>query len=198
MRVQQYLTSRNIGLESLHFLCEYLCLDYVKANFKCSESRISLFDEVLSTSSFQEWLKTKWNLEKLRVENAQSLIERIQDWSEAKTDDILAERILNALDFLIKKSFFYTEKINIASGIIYSDKCDLEKMLLLKQSRLFNKSEKKSSSEGSAVKANNPVIPPDYEDTQDMGFDNNHDPYENFRWNGLSGEEAYMASLNHD
>ena len=55
-------------------------------------------------------MRTKRNLERIRIENARSIIERIPDWSESEIDEVLAERILNSLDFLIKKHSRYSEE----------------------------------------------------------------------------------------
>jgi hypothetical protein len=179
MRVTKYLVDKNIGLGSLNDMCDYLHFEHLGANNKLSDTKISLFDSTLNDQSFHEWLRVK----KIEFENARSLVQNLSYKSKTEIDEILGEKILNALSLLIIKLFYSRTKKNLLQ-IIQSNKTILEKIALLKTSEPFSKPTEASSSS----KIN--------KRTSQRSHDSYYDPYENFHWGGLSGEEAYIGYWN--
>jgi hypothetical protein len=184
MRVVKYLIEKNIGLASIIYMCDYLHLDHVKINSKLSEAKISLFNATLDTQSFQDWLQIKINLDSIEINNAKKLIIPLFYNETFQIDELLGERILNGILLLINKSYYSNAKEGLLQ-ILSADKSILEKISLLKLSEPFSKPKQASN-------------PPKKTKISYSRDDSNYDPYENFRWGGLSGEEAFVGYWNTD
>lgn len=181
MRVINYLTKRNIGLGTLTHMCEYLSFNRLTVNSKLSEEKILLFDAIINDETFRNWLKLKMALDKIIITDARKLISHLYHNSNLKIDELLGERILNALYLLLEKSFYANEKKSLTE-ILDSDKSVLDKIDLLKLATPFVKPVEKKLS---------PTKTRTYKRR-----DSFYDPYEDFQWGGLSGEEAYIGYWN--
>ena len=176
MRISKYLVNRNISLKTLNYICEYLNFDFVNLNTKISEEKVKLFDFHLDNSVFTEWFKIRITLDKIKIDNAYDLVKKLDQ--NVLIDDLLGERILNACAFLTKLSFYSSERREAISIILNSENSISEKIKLLKISK----------KQKDKVKENEEVI-------QSFSTYEN-DPYEDFCWGGLSGEEAYDGYWN--
>jgi hypothetical protein len=184
MRAGQYLSERKIGLETLNSLCDYLRLDKLKISSKLSESKIALIDEALNSQGFLDWLQIRLSLDKMEIDQARDLLKPLFYSSTVQIDDLLGERILNALSLLIEKSYYRRVKESLLK-ILTADKTILDKISLLKMAEPFSKPPASLTSLRTA--------PISYK-----SYDTDYDPYENFHWGGLSGEEAYIGYWNTD
>src|SRR5690554_5098444 len=182
VRVNKYLKENNISLKTLNALCDYLHQNKFSLNSKLNEEDLSLIDKNISTTGFNNWLHTKLTYEKAKIDNAKNIIKNLSYGSKIGNTIVGIEesesknkRILNALQFLIDVEYYNEEKKAIIQSIINSDKVLKTKINQLKN-HFHEKSVKNSQSENRAE----------------------HDPYENFHWGGLSGEEAHTAYWNCD
>jgi hypothetical protein len=182
MRAGKYLTERNIGLDSLNSLCDFLNLNHVKMTSHLSEEKVALLDANLEAQSFLGWLKLKLPLDGIEINEAMNIIKPLFYNSTIQIDELMGERILNGLSCLINKHFYSKAKESLTQ-ILYSNKSTLEKILLLKLAEPFVKPKKSFVSK--IKKAKKSSI-------------NDYDPYENFHWGGLHGEEAYIGYWNTD
>lgn len=181
MRTGEYLKEQNIGLGTINNLCDYLRLDKLKIGSKLSESKIALLDATLNSQGFQEWLQIRLSLEKIEIEVAKNIIKPLFYNSTLQIDELLAERIINALLSLIDKSYYRRAKDTLLK-ILTGDKTILEKIYLLRLSEPFIKPEASLTSKHAKM--------------SDRDYESAYDPYENFYWGGLSGEEAYIGYWN--
>lgn len=181
MRVINYLKKRNIGLGTLAHMCEYLCFNQLTVNSKVSEEKTILFDAIINDESFRNWLKLKMALDKIIITDAKKLISHLYHDSNLKIDELLGERILNALNTLLEKSFYAKEK-NSLTEILDSDNSIINKIELLKLTAPFMKPIEKT-----------PLTTKKNSTTRRDSF---FDPYEDFHWGGLSGEEAFIGYWN--
>ena len=183
MRTSEFISSKNISLIRLNNICEYLFLPSLKINSKISEERKKLLEMTLKNELFDEWYKIKSKVELIEINNAKRLIkqlEEIENFEEISAE--LCERIINSHLFLIKKSTYPTIDAEQILQIIYSENHLLEKISLLKKNRPhreMTKSNEKISSQNIEIE-----------------YESSYDPYENFYWGGLSGEEAYVGYCN--
>jgi len=182
MRTGEYLKEQNIGLGTINNLCDYLRLDKLKIGSKLSESKIALLDATLNSQGFQEWLQIRLTLEKIEIEVAKKIIKPLFYNSTLQIDDLLGERIINALLLLIDKSYYRRAKDTLLK-ILTGDKTILEKIYLLRLSEPFSKPAAS-------------LITSKHAQMSNRNYDSDYDPYENFYWGGLCGEEAYIGYWN--
>jgi len=181
MRVNKYIREKKISLSELNWLCEYLFINKVKISTKIPDDYVILFDETLNSKIFNEWYRSKTQVHKnIEFSNALILIKLINYKSTTEVNDYLGLRIIKSLSYLIEKGKFldYQESMN---EIIHSDKNTLEKITQLRNIKPFKKPKKTSS-----------------QNTIEDEYVVEIDPYENFNWGGLSGEEAHTAYWNCD
>jgi hypothetical protein len=129
MRVGQYLTERRIGIVTLNNLLEFLKMDQLKVTSKLTQERIRILDDALNSKLFEDWLQLKLNLDKIEIAEAKKIVKPLFLGSTTVIDELLSEQILNALLFLIKKSFYPKGKDNLLQ-ILRLDKSVPEKILL--------------------------------------------------------------------
>lgn len=184
MRANKYIKKKNITLSYLNTLCEYLFIEKVKITTKISDDDVILLDETLQSKLFNEWYYHKIKYKTIEYNNALSLIENINKKNSILTKN-LGVRIIGSLNFLIKEGnyYHYQESIN---KIINSDKTIIDKIYELKNIEPFKQTKKKITKKVKNVE----------DDFEDNDYEVIIDPYENFRWGGLSGEEAHTAYWN--
>lgn len=186
MRVSNFIVSRNISIIRLNHICDYLFLPEVRINSKASEEIIRLWDLALNDNLFDEWLKMKIKFEKIQTENANRIVKELKEISNIESYNIEhCERIVNSYLFLIKKSKYPTKDAETLSEIINSEKSLLGKISLLKNFRPYTETNKIKTKQS-------------YSNDFDRDYESSYDPYENFHWGGLSGEEAYIGYWNTD
>jgi hypothetical protein len=181
MRVNKFLKEKNISLKTLNAISEYTHLNRFNANSKLSDETIHVINKTLSTSEFNDWLRIKFTYEKAKIDNAKNLTKNLTYGKKVgntivgiTVSDDENNRILNALEYLIKIGFYNTEKKAFIENIIKSEKSITSKISQLKN-YLHEKSKQRTNVRES-----------------------HHDPYEGFEWGGLSGEEDYIGFWNTD
>lgn len=183
IRVNKYLKEKNISLKTLNALGEYTHQNKFSLNSKLSEETLNLLNKIILTEEFNNWLHTKFTYEKAKIDNAEKLIENLTYGTKIDNNIIGIEvsetknkRILNALKYLIDIEYYNDEKKNFIKEIINSEKVLKTKVHQLK--KYFHK----QPNENSKLKIT----------------ESEQDPFENFHWGGLSGEEAHTAYWNCD
>jgi len=184
MRVGKYLTERNISLSSINNLCEFLHLNHVKMTSLLSEEKVTLLDTNIEANPFLNWLNIRLQLDKIEIEDAKNIIKPLFYNSTTKIDELLGERIINALAFLINKTFYSKAKESLIK-VLTADINVLEKISLLKLAEPF-------------IKPKNYLISSKTKRKSHTENGNDFDPYKNFHWGGLHGEEAYIGYWNTD
>lgn len=139
MRTGIYIKERNIGTGTLALLCSFLNINEPTLNSKLSEEKISLFDKTIDSDDFLEWFLIKLKIAKLEDDRVEGLIKFLRHDSTIEIDDLLAERILNALKFKINKFRYSTGNTKILLAIIGKEVSQLEKIKELKETVLFAK-----------------------------------------------------------
>ena len=177
MRISQFIVKKNVSIARIIFAFEYLNLNPIRITSKISEEKIQLVEDTLENEKFQEWFKAKIIVDRIEILNAKNLIAPINQFNSKPLEDIECERIINAFTFLLKRLVFNTEKAQYISEILKSEKTNAEKISLLKKSSQYDKREK--------IKRENYSL-----------RESSYDPYENFNWGGLTGEEAYVGYWN--
>lgn len=183
IRVNKYLKEKNISLKTLNAIAEYAHINKFNTNSKLKEETVYVIDKIISTSEFNDWLRVKFTYEKSKIENAKNLIQNLTYGTKVGNTIVGIEvsedknkRILNALQYLINIEYYNTEDKNFIQTIITSDKVITTKIHKLKNYL----HEQKNKNTTTKVR------------------ENHHDPYENFHFGGLSGEEAHTAYWNCD
>ncbi len=185
MRVFKYLKKEGIGIHSFNYVCDYLNLDRLHINTKLSDEKIALIDSTLNDVLFNQWLKIRHELDKVEIKNATIVIKPLFYNSVDPVNELLAERIFNSILFLISRLYFnHDDAINLKQ-IILSDSSNVEKISELKKCKPFIRKMKEE----------------DEEEDEEIRLhrkrgSSNYDPYENFHWGGLSGEEAFDGYWN--
>ncbi|MFN5024387.1 MAG: hypothetical protein ACK5HJ_01420 [Bacteroidota bacterium] len=200
MRVKKYLTDRNIGIGTVKRLCDFLRLDGLEVNSKLTEEKKELLDKTMNSESFKIWLHTKFSLDRMEINESKTTIKPLFYNSVDPIDNLLGERILNSLNHLINLGLFGSQK-EILLKIISSDKSVTEKISLLKLSKPFSEPKipaiRTNTSESSLTPEDI-----DFDDFEDEIKRENrrstYDPYEDFSWGGLHGEEAFIGYWNTD
>ncbi len=177
MRISQFIIKKNVSIARIIFAFEYLNLNPIRITSKISEEKIHLIENTLENEKFQEWFKAKIIVDRIEILNAKNLIAPINQFYSKPLDDIECERILNAFSFLLKRLLFNQHKAQYISEILISEKTSAEKISLLKKSGQYDKHSKFKRE--------------DY-----LHRESSYDPYENFSWGGLTGEEAYIGYWN--
>ena len=174
MRVGKYLVERKMSLKSFFYLCEYTNLDRLTADSKLQDDKILLLDKAVNQESFQKWMQLKFTADDIQIASATVLLKYLD--SRALIDDVTGERILNAILFLIDRGLFIKRKVELLK-ILSSNQDISHKILDLRFSGNFIQPKTNS----------NPIT---------KKYKSSYDPYENFSWGGLSGEEAYNGYWN--
>lgn len=194
MRVIRYLKEREISLNEINDLCEYLFLNELNVNSKLQGPQINLFDETLLSEEYKDWYLLKHRkIEDIEYGNALKLINHLSFTSKTIISEILGKRILNALNYLIEKNRFSDENKALIQNILKSDKSE---QAIISDLRSCKLAKRKGADKIEVI---------DYDYSNDVLNNENNsnppsvsyfDPYENFHWGGLSGEEAYTAYWN--
>lgn len=185
MRASDFIVSRNISIKRLNHICDYLFLPQVRINSKASEENFRLWDLALNDKLFDEWLKMKIKFEKIETENAKRLVQELKEIPSIESYNIEhCERIINSYLFLIGKSTYPTKDAEKLTEIINSEKSLFDKISLLKSFCPYIETAKIKSKQSYSH--------------SDEDYESSYDPYENFHWGGLSGEEAYIGYWNTD
>jgi hypothetical protein len=186
MRVNNYINERKITLSILNLVCEYLYVNQLQINTKISDEYVILFDETLKCKTFKEWYQSKIRFHKsVNFRNANRLISLLNYNSSSEINEITGLRTINSIKYFIKIGRFSANKTEI-TNIVESKKDILNKISELRNIRPFRK-------------------PTESDLKKFQEFDNLNleskveiDPYENFHFGGLSGEEAHTAYWNCD
>ncbi len=200
MRVKNYLIERNIGIGTVKRLCDFLRLNTIEVNSKLTEEKKELLDKTLNSESFWIWLQTKFSLDRIEINESKTTIKPLFYNSVDPIDNLSGERILNSLSYLINVGLFGSQK-EILLKIISSDKSVTEKISILKLSKSFSEP-KTPSINFNPIESS--ISPEDFDldDFEDEIKRENRrsrcDPYEDFSWGGLDGEEAYIGYWNTD
>ena len=187
MRARKYQSEKRISSRELNRLCEYLFMDTLDANSKISETQIQLFDETLNSEQFKIWCLLKYpteSYERIEFNNACELIKHLFAFSTTVIDDQLANRILNSLQYLIKTDFFSAEKQEAIKQVLESNIVNLKKIKKLQTFVLCKKPEPYDEHKEDEI------------EEQDDDYKPTYNPYDNFSWGGLTGEEAFIAYWN--
>lgn len=186
MRANNYINERKITLSILNLVCEYLYVNELKINSKISDEHLILFNETLESKTFKEWFQSKIGFHRsVDFRNANKLISLLNYNSSTEINETTGLRIINSLKYFIKIGRLSGNKTPI-NTIIESKKDVLSKISELRNIKPFRKpteSELKKSKEL---------------DNSDLEYKVEIDPYENFHFGGLSGEEAHTAYWNCD
>jgi hypothetical protein len=186
MRVNNYIKEKKITLSFLNLLCEYLYLNELQVNSKITSGYENLFNETLKSELFDDWYKSKRQIYKsIELQNADRLISCLYYNSTAEINQISGLRIINSLKFYIKNGRFSEEKGEI-NYIIHPTKDVLVKIKELKKIKPFRKPTESDLKELKQLHKSNLKTKVEI------------DPYENFHFGGLSGEEANTAYWNCD
>jgi len=184
MRVSKFIISRNISIKRLNHICDYLFLPEVRINSKASKEIIRLWDLALNDNLFSEWLNTKVKFENIQLKNANRIVKELKEVSNIESYNMEhCERIVNSYLFLIKNDKYPTKDVEKLSEIIDSEKSIMDKILLLKNFRPHTEKTK---------------LKRRFYNDLDIDYESSYDPYENFQWGGLSGEEAHTGYWNTD
>jgi hypothetical protein len=178
----KFIKEKNIGISTLNAIAEYLHLSKFSVNSNIDNETYILLENTLNDTHFTEWLKYKWNFEKARFDNAKEILDSFKKGIYSPNNTILNQRIINALEYLIGLGYYSSEKTSLLEKIISSNDSLSNKLLRIQNSKILDK--KLASSSNSILKLKN------------LEVESDHDPYENFRWGGLTGEEAYDGYWN--
>lgn len=184
MRVNSYIKEKKISLSFLNLLCEYLYLNELQVNSKILGDHENLFNETLKSKRFDDWYKSRKQIYKsIELQNADRLISCLYYNSTLEINQIFGLRIINSLKYYIKNGGFSEEKGEI-NYIIHPTKDVLVKIKELKKIKPFRKPTEFDLKELKQIHKSKPK--------------DEIDPYENFHFGGLSGEEANTAYWNCD
>ncbi len=140
MRTAIYFKERKIGYETIFMLCSFLNITNPSLHTKLTEEKIALFDKTINSDDFNQWVLMKLKIDKIEKDRINDLIKLLSYNSKTEMNELLAERIINALNIEIEKGR-YNNVVSrvILNDIIVSDKTLLEKIKQLKESPLFAK-----------------------------------------------------------
>lgn len=183
MRVNKFLKEKNISLKTLNAIAEYSHMSSFNVNSKLSEETLHVINKTISSAEFDNWLRIKFTYEKAKIDNAKNLTKNLTYGKKVgntivgiTVSDEENKRILNALQYLINIGYYNSKKKSFIQKIIDSDNSLSSKISELK-SYLLEESNKR---------------------VRTQTRESSYDPYENFEWGGLSGEEAYIGYWNTD
>jgi hypothetical protein len=185
MKVLEFIKTRNISLRSLNEVCEFLHLEKKRINSKLTAVEIKLLDQTLTEESFKNWWNLKKQILSLQLKRAEMLVKNLNHDSKTEIDEYLGYQIIYALQYLLAEGRFSTEIHKNLTPIINSNEEIGKKVALLKQQLPFAEIDRLHYSNKSEQKKLTKYY-----------YKSKRDPYENFHWGGLSGEEAYDGYWN--
>ena len=129
MRVRKYLIKKKISLKTLNTACEYLFIERFRPNSKINDATLILLDNVIGTSEFEEYYRIKRSSIAFDLSIAKELRGKIMEIPINSIDELISERIINALSFINRYSF---ELNNYEINVLKNEEIsNLEKVKLL-------------------------------------------------------------------
>ncbi|PKP45940.1 MAG: hypothetical protein CVT94_16345 [Bacteroidetes bacterium HGW-Bacteroidetes-11] len=177
------MKEKKISQEMFSRLCEYLFFDKITTNQKIPAESVGLFENTLRSIDFNSWLILKYpkiTFEKIELTNFKILINELIYLKSIHINEIQAMRLNNSVHYMINERKVRFKNHTKLVQLIESEMTNIEKATNLKT--LFLESKSKNSQLNHMVSNDN--------------IDTNLDPFEDFSWGDLNGQEAYDAYWN--